>query len=67
MRRARRASLPLAVLLAVAASVALLTPAGSAAAPPAAGCDAGTPVGPTKTTYKCNIPTGTIGGYEVRQ
>jgi plastocyanin len=67
MRRVRRASFPLAVLIAVAAAVVLLTPAGSAAAPPAAGCDAGTPAGPHETTFKCNVPTGTIGGYEVRQ
>jgi plastocyanin len=67
MRRARRASIPLAVLLAVAATVVMLAPAGSAAAPPAAGCDTGTPAGPNETTYKCNVPTGTIGGYEVKQ
>ena len=32
-------------------------------------CDSGTPVAgqPTQTTYTCNVPTGTIGGYEVRQ
>lgn len=61
-----RASVPFTVLLAIGAAVALLSPA---AAPAAAGssCDGGTPVGPTKTLYKCNIPTGTIGGYEVRQ
>jgi hypothetical protein len=66
MRRAGRASIPIAVLLAVGVMVALLSPAAAPAAP-SAGCDAGTPVGPTKTTYRCNIPTGTVGGYEVRQ
>jgi plastocyanin len=67
-RRARRASIPFAGLLAVGVAVALLSPAAAPAAP-GAGCDSGTPVPgqPTKTTYKCNIPTGTVGGYEVRQ
>jgi plastocyanin len=65
-RRARRASIPFAVLLAIGAIAALLSPSAAPAAP-GAGCDGGTPVGPTQTTYKCNIPTGTIGGYEVRQ
>jgi plastocyanin len=65
MRRARRASIPLAVLLAAGVLLALLSPAAAPAAP-AAGCDSGITVG-TKTTYRCNIPTGTIGGYEVRQ
>ena len=56
------------MLLAIGAAVALL----SAPAAPAAvgsGCDGGTPVpgAPTQTRYVCNIPTGTIGGYEVRQ
>jgi plastocyanin len=55
------------VLLAVGAGIALLSPAGAPAASPAANCDAGAPSGPTQTTYKCNVPTGTIGGYEVRQ
>jgi plastocyanin len=62
----RRASIPLIVLLAIGAAVALIGPAAAPAAS-GAGCDSGTPVGPTQTTYKCNIPTGTIGGYEVRQ
>jgi plastocyanin len=47
-------------------AVALVAPSAGSAAPAAAGCDTGTTVG-TQTTYKCNIPTGTIGGYEVRQ
>ena len=56
------------MLLAIGAAVALLSPTAA----PAAGessCDAGTPVpgAPTQTKYVCNIPTGTIGGYEVRQ
>jgi len=54
-------------LLGAVLSAALLIPSAGSAAGPVAGCDAGTPVGPTQTTYKCNIPTGTIGGYEVRQ
>jgi plastocyanin len=48
-------------------TVALLIPSRGSAANPVAGCDAGTPAGPNQTTYECNIPTGTIGGYEVRQ
>jgi plastocyanin len=66
-RRAGRAAGLLAALLAVGATIALLSPAGAPAAAPAAGCDSGTPSGPTQTTYECNVPTGTIGGYEVRQ
>src|SRR6266540_6582091 len=46
------------------AAVALLAPSAVTAAPPA--CTAGATVG-TQTTYSCNVPTGTIGGYEVRQ
>src|SRR5262245_3760647 len=45
----------------------MLAPATSPAAAPTAGCDSGTPAGGTLTTYECNVPTGTIGGYEVRQ
>src|SRR3954452_4776848 len=52
---------------AAALAVALLAPAAAPAAPASPGCDAGTPAGPKETTYKCNVPTGTIGGYEVRQ
>src|SRR3954452_11022379 len=52
---------------AAALAVALLAPAVASAAPASPGCDAGTPAGPNETTYKCNVPTGTIGGYEVRQ
>jgi plastocyanin len=63
-RRARRASIPFAVLLAVGGAVALLSPAAAPAADPA--CAVKSTEG-TKTTYACNIPTGTIGGYEVRQ
>jgi plastocyanin len=54
-------------LLAGAVAVALLIPSLGSAAGPSTGCDAGTPVGPTQTKYVCNIPTGTIGGYDVRQ
>ena len=56
-----------AALLGAAAAVTLLAPGSASAAPPATGCDSGTAVGPTQTKYVCNIPTGTIGGYEVRQ
>lgn len=55
-----------AALLAAVAGIALLAPAAASATPPVAGCTAGAPVG-TLTTYECNVPTGTIGGYEVRQ
>ena len=54
-------------LLGAVAAVALMVPSLGSAAGPGASCDAGTPAGPNETTYKCNIPTGTIGGYEVRQ
>jgi plastocyanin len=54
-------------LLSGAVAVALLIPSLGSAAGAATGCDSGTPVGPTQTKYVCNIPTGTIGGYEVRQ
>jgi plastocyanin len=64
-RRARPALF--AGLLAAAVAVALLIPSLGSAAGPGSGCDAGTPVGPTQTKFVCNIPTGTIGGYEVRQ
>jgi plastocyanin len=66
MRRARRASIPFVLLLAVGVIAGLLSPAPAPAAP-SAGCDSGTPAGPNQTTYKCNVSTGTIGGYEVRQ
>lgn len=51
-------------LLGIAATV-LFVPGGASAALPNP-CVAGATVG-TKTTYTCDIPTGTIGGYEVRQ
>ncbi|MDX6605641.1 MAG: hypothetical protein QOD14_181 [Solirubrobacterales bacterium] len=54
-------------LFGIVAAVALFAPAAASATPPAAGCDGGTPAGGTLTTYECNVPTGTIGGYEVRQ
>jgi plastocyanin len=57
----------LAALLGAAVATALMAPGSASAAPPVAGCDDGTAVGPTQTKYVCNIPTGTIGGYEVRQ
>jgi len=56
-----------AALLCAAALLALWTPDHAPAAAPAAGCNSGTPVGPNQTTYTCNVSTGTIGGYEVRQ
>jgi plastocyanin len=54
-------------MIAVGASITLLSPSRAPAASIATSCDSGTPTGPTQTTYECNIPTGTIGGYEVRQ
>jgi plastocyanin len=54
-------------LLAAVTAAALLIPSTGSAAGPGSACDAGTPVGPTQTKYVCNLPTGTIGGYEVRQ
>ena len=65
--RASKRSAQFAGLIAAIAAVALFAPAGASAVPPSAGCDTGTPAGGTLTTYKCNVPTGTIGGYEVRQ
>ncbi len=56
-----------AALLVAAMAAALLAPSIGDAANPTAGCDTGTQIGPTQKTYECNIPTGTIGGYEVRQ
>ena len=63
--RHRGASRPIRLaLLGCLALGALLWPAaGSAEAAP---CTS-TPLSPTETNYTCNIPTGTIGGYEVRQ
>ncbi len=54
-------------LMAALGAIALFVPAGASATTPAKGCDAGTPTGSTLTTYECNVPTGTIGGYEVKQ
>jgi plastocyanin len=54
-------------LLAGVTAAALLAPSIGSAAGPGAACNGGTPVGPNQTKYVCNIPTGTIGGYEVRQ
>jgi plastocyanin len=51
-------------LLFAAMATALLAPSGAPAADPA--CSVKSTSG-TQTTYACNIPTGTIGGYEVRQ
>ena len=56
-----------AALLVAAMAAALLVPSAGSATSGVAGCDTGTPAGPNLTTYECNIPTGTIGGYEVRQ
>ena len=53
-------------LLATVAGLAMLAPAGASAVPPAPGCNPGAVSG-TQTTWECNVPTGTIGGYEVRQ
>jgi plastocyanin len=52
-----------AALFVLAAAIALLGPAAASAA---GGCTAG-PTSGTQTTYKCNVPTGTIGRYEVKQ
>jgi plastocyanin len=57
----------LAALLATVAGILMLAPAAASAFAPSQGCDAGTPTGPTTSTFECNVPTGTIGGYEVRQ
>src|SRR4051794_3484887 len=65
MRRARRASIPPAALIAAGAlTIALIGPSAAPAANSA--CSVASTAG-TQTTYACNIPTGTIGGYEVRQ
>jgi plastocyanin len=53
-------------LISAIAGIALLAPAGASATPPSPGCTASAPVG-SQTTYECNVSTGTIGGYEVRQ
>jgi plastocyanin len=45
----------------------LLAPTGASASPPPSGCDSGTTGGDGKITYECNVSTGVIGGYEVRQ
>jgi plastocyanin len=52
-----------AALLAAVVAIALLVPSAASAD---AGCTAGPTVG-TQTTWTCDIPTGTIGGYEVKQ
>ena len=56
-----------AVLLAAIAGAVLFAPAGASATPPSSGCDSGTTGGDGKITYECNVSTGIIGGYEVRQ
>jgi plastocyanin len=56
-----------AVLLAAIAGAVLFAPAGASATPPSSGCDSGTTGGDGKITYECNVSTGVIGGYEVRQ
>src|SRR5213078_1986703 len=53
-----------AALLGVAAVIALIAPSAGSAAN---GVCAATATSGTQTTYACNVPTGTIGGYEVRQ
>lgn len=53
-----------AALLGTLAVVALLPAAGASAA--GASCSLTSTSG-TKKTYVCNVPTGTIAGYEVRQ
>jgi plastocyanin len=64
--RAGKKSAQFAGLLAAIASFALLAPTGASATPPSPGCSVGGVSG-TQTTYECNVPTGTIGSYEVRQ
>ena len=66
VRKPAMRSAHFAGLVSAIAAVALLAPAGASAAPPTQGCTAGAVSGP-ETTYECNVPTGTIGGYEVRQ
>lgn len=61
--RAGAAVASLAGALLIAAAISLLGPSPASAA---GGCTAGPTVG-TKTTYKCDVPTGTIGSYEVKQ
>jgi plastocyanin len=51
-------------LLGAVAAIALLAPAGASAA---SGCTPIANPSATATRYACNVPTGTIGGYEVRQ
>jgi plastocyanin len=63
-RRSRARALGFATLLGVAAVVALIAPSAGSAAN---GTCAATSTSGTQTTYACNVPTGTIGGYEVRQ
>ena len=55
------------MLLCLAAGAALFLPSfGSAANGIPGSCSVGWTSG-TQTTYECNVPTGTIAGYEVRQ
>jgi plastocyanin len=51
-------------LLGALVALALLAPAGASAA---GSCSAIATPSATATTYECNVPTGLIGGYEVRQ
>jgi plastocyanin len=53
-------------LLGVIAAVVLFGPSGASAVTGGSACTSST-TGPSQTTYECNIPTGTIGGYEVKQ
>jgi plastocyanin len=52
--------------LAGAALFAFFVPGASALPPGSSSCTP-TVISPTVTNYSCNIPTGTIGGYEVKQ
>jgi plastocyanin len=54
-----------AVLVGALVVVGLIAPSGASAADPSSSCTSTT--SGSQTTYRCNIPTGRIGGYDVRQ
>src|SRR5262249_49999701 len=62
--RGRIVSALILSLLAMAAALIVLGPSAASAA--GSGCTV-TGTSGTQTTYACNVPTGTIGPYEVRQ
>ncbi len=64
-RRSKRVRRPawVAGLLGAVTGIALLAPSAASAA---SSCTSSA-TGVNQTTYECNIPTGTIGGYEVKQ